>query len=344
MCLYPKLIPNPKYRANKKNGYNPPIPKDDRVLFVPIGCGQCMECRKQKARAWQVRLHEEIRTTKLNKYFTTFSFSDESLNKLESKVHKKHKKAINKHNKDRPHDKIKYKKLEGYTLDNAIAKLAVRYYLENWRKEFKKSVRHWFVTELGQKNTERIHIHGIMLTEHDEETIKRKWPYGTTYIGDYVNEKTINYIVKYIYKVEEKHKYFRPIILTSPGIGKGYMDRKDHINNKYKGKNTNTLYKTRSGIKLPLPIYYRNKIYSEEEKEDLWLNLLDEETRYVDGIKISVKDGDETDYWKVVKQIRHKNRILGYGNNEINEDDKEYEQQLRNLKHAQRFAKLNKLK
>ena len=61
MCLYPKLIKNKKYVANKKNGGNVPIPKDDRVLFVPVGCGNCIECKRQKKREWQVRLQEELK-------------------------------------------------------------------------------------------------------------------------------------------------------------------------------------------------------------------------------------------------------------------------------------------
>ncbi len=56
MCLYPKLIKNRKYVANKKNkGVIPPI-LDKRVLMVPDGCGKCMECRRQIARYWLVRL------------------------------------------------------------------------------------------------------------------------------------------------------------------------------------------------------------------------------------------------------------------------------------------------
>ena len=48
MCLYPKFIDNPRYRKNKKNGGIIPAVSDERVLLVPIGCGKCMECKKQK--------------------------------------------------------------------------------------------------------------------------------------------------------------------------------------------------------------------------------------------------------------------------------------------------------
>ena len=60
MCLYPKLISNKKYTANKKNGGNIPPILDNRVLLVPVGCGKCMECLKQKAREWQIRMSEGI--------------------------------------------------------------------------------------------------------------------------------------------------------------------------------------------------------------------------------------------------------------------------------------------
>ena len=75
MCLYPRLIQNKKYIANKKNGGIIPAVSDKRVLAVPIGCGKCMECLKQKGREWQVRLMEEIKSSK-NGIFVTESGND----------------------------------------------------------------------------------------------------------------------------------------------------------------------------------------------------------------------------------------------------------------------------
>ena len=49
------MIKNPKYLPNKKNNHNPPEITDERVKWVPVGCGNCMECRKQKKREWQIR-------------------------------------------------------------------------------------------------------------------------------------------------------------------------------------------------------------------------------------------------------------------------------------------------
>ena len=64
MCLYPRIIKNKKYVANKKNKGIIPQVKDKRVLYVPVSCGKCMECRRAKAREYSVRLQEEIRHNK----------------------------------------------------------------------------------------------------------------------------------------------------------------------------------------------------------------------------------------------------------------------------------------
>ena len=69
MCLYPKKIKNPKYLPNKKNNNNPPEITDERVKYVPVGCGNCMECRKQKKREWET----DRKSTRLNSSHITRS-------------------------------------------------------------------------------------------------------------------------------------------------------------------------------------------------------------------------------------------------------------------------------
>ncbi len=307
MCLYPKIIKNRKYVANKKNKGIVPQVKDKRVLYVPVACGKCMECRKQKSRQWQVRLTEEVRNDKTGK-FVTLTFSDEALEELGKEI----------------------KGLDGYDKDNEIATKAMRRYLERWRKKHKKSVKHWFVTELGTTRTERIHMHGIMWTNEIED-IEKIWKYGHVWIGDYVNDSTVGYIVKYINKADKVHTQYVSKVLTSSGIGKGYVSRKDAENNKFKGEKTKEVYTTKAGHKLNLPIYYRNAIYSEEEREKLWLQKLDEETRYVNGIKVDISQGEE-EYYKVLEVQRQKNKRLGYGDDSINWEKRRYENERRNMK------------
>lgn len=323
MCLYPKLIKNRKYQANKKNGGNvPPLPlyeykpgqytEDRRVMAVPVGCGKCMECMKKKAREWQVRLLEEVRERKDGK-FITFTFSNESIIEITKDIHNK----------------------TGYELDNEIATKATRKFLERWRKKNKKSLRHWFVTELGQNGTENIHIHGIVWTNKSNAEITETWKYGHTWIGDYVNEETVNYIVKYMYKTDIKHKEYKPKVLTSAGIGSGYINRLDSKRNKYQAGKTKETYINRQGYKMALPIYYRNKLYTDQEKEKLWIEKIDEGIRYVDGNKVNVKNGNEK-YFKLLDEARKKNKELGYGDDTTDWKRKEYEEQRRMYNMEQR--------
>lgn len=315
MCLYPRLIKNRKYMANKKNGGIIPPVLDQRVLQVPVGCGKCIECRKQKARQWQVRLQEDLRKNK-NAQFVTLTFSDTELNKLEKEV----------------------KDLKGYNRDNEVARKAVRRYTERWRKKYGKTLRHWLVTELGSTNTERLHMHGIVWSQNKED-IQKIWKYGQVWIGEYVNEKTINYIVKYVNKIDKTHKEYNSKIFTSKGIGKEYLERKDKERNKYRPGETIETYKTRTGVELGLPIYYRNKIYSDEEREKLWLEKLDKKERWVMGEKVDISV-DDKEYFKVLKEARKKNKRLGYGDNEKNWELKTYENSRRNLKKKERIEKI----
>lgn len=186
MCLFPRILRNPKYKPNKKNGGNVPIPTDKRVLYVPIGCGECIECRQQKANEWRIRLNEELRRNK--GYFVTLTFSEEALTTLSDKV-----------------TEAQYGEV---ATDNDIATYAVRHFLERWRKTTKRSVKHWLITELGHEGTERIHLHGILFT-NNIELLKKTWSYGWADIGSYCNLRTINYIVKYVTKIDNDHKEFK---------------------------------------------------------------------------------------------------------------------------------------
>lgn len=300
MCLYPKLIENRKYKPNKKNGGIIPPINDDRVLYVAVGCGKCMECMQQKKREWLVRLQEEIKENNNGK-FVTLTFRDEELDKLQEEIYTS----------------------DYYIKSNESATLAVRRFLERWRKKYKKSVRHWLVTELGQNNSERVHLHGILWTDVDNDTIQELWKYGNIWVGTYVNARTINYIVKYIHKQDLEHKNYKPKILCSKGIGSRYLKTTNTKRNKFKDKETNTLYKNAQGYEMALPIYYRNHIYTEEEREKLWINMLDKEERWVCGERVDISESED-EYFKLRDYYREKNKRLGYGDDTENFDEKQY--------------------
>ena len=150
---------------NKKNGGKiPPLPLlydktkdeiiiDKRVMYVPVSCGKCMECMKRKARDWNIRLQEDIKsdtykitrkggkieTLKKGKAeFVTLTFNTEALKELSSEW--------------------KTAKLSGYNLDNEIAKIAVRRFNERYRKKYKKSVK-TLASNRTRTRDDRTHTH-----------------------------------------------------------------------------------------------------------------------------------------------------------------------------------------
>lgn len=97
-----------------------------------------------------------------------------------------------------------------------------------------------------------------------------------TYIGDFCNEQTINYVIKYVLKIDTDHKTFDPLIMCSAGIGKNFVDKfSTKLLYRYRPRNSPEYYMLKDGNKVALPIYYRNKLYSQNERDLLWTERLD---------------------------------------------------------------------
>ena len=145
MCLYERILLNPKYLPNEKNGGLPPALRDRRTRYIRTGCGWCAECRKEIANNWKIRINEELKLNK-NATMVTLTFSEESIRALEQEIITK-----------------KWKGINGTEIDvNMLAAYAVRMWSERWRKKRKKAPKHFLITELGENASERIHLHGII--------------------------------------------------------------------------------------------------------------------------------------------------------------------------------------
>lgn len=304
----------------KKNGYNPPKMLDPRTQLVPVGCGKCIECLKQKAREWQVRLAEEEKRWQY-KYCLTFTFSCEELEKLKNELNLKE--------------------------CNAVATQAIRRFLERWRKIHKKSITHWFITELGHENTERIHLHGIIFSNnfYTEEYIQQIWKYGNIRLGQWYGMKTINYLIKYVHKIDTDHKNYVPVILCSKGLGSNFLERY-YTKNQYQFKEDKTIefYRLPNGTKVNLPIYYRNKLWTDAQRQQLWIHRLNKAIRYVMGIEIRNIDSDEgmKKYYSILKTAQKTNQILGFGDDSAKWKKKDYNITLRMLNKFKRIAEYKK--
>jgi len=156
-------------------------------------------------------------------------------------------------------------------------------------RENKKTNREEFKTLVcnrTRRGNDRIHMHGIVFGQRAAELIKQQWGYGIVYVGKYCSSRTANYITKYMLKEERKtsmvygNEYF-----TSAGIGRGYVYG-NRIRNMFKGKETDDRYQAENGQMIAMPKYYKNKLYSDEEREIIWGYKQEDPWTYVHGEKI----------------------------------------------------------
>lgn len=288
MCLYPKRIKNPKYKESLNNiegVFN--IPSDARLLYIEIPCGYCIECRKKKAREWGVRLKEELKN--YHGVMVTLTFSEESIDKLCKEFNSNE--------------------------CNGIAYRGLRRFCERWRKIYKKTIRHFVITELGHEGTERIHLHGILFEPKNENNITREnlfkiWQYGWVHCGSYCNHRTINYILKYIMKEDLDHKGYIQKIYASKLLGKSeYIEKNCFFNY----ENTKDTITNEKGYKIAVPEYYKRKLWTSEQREFIRLRKEDEHKFYIGGNEYNLLDLTEQDKEEIRANLRRNISNRGNG-------------------------------
>jgi hypothetical protein len=142
--------------------------------------------------------------------------------------------------------------------------------------------------------------------------LRDNWIAGYSYYGSYVNEKTINYVSKYLTKDDLDNKDFTGKILVSPGLGKNYVNRmkQKHL---WKNEKTNVEYQFRNGQVTMLPKYYKQKLFTEDERERLWIYKMEEGYKYVMGEKIRVtNEEEEKDYNNICDFYRERNKRVHF--------------------------------
>lgn len=302
MCKNKIIIKNKRYQPTKKNGYTKETPRDRRLSYIEIPCGECKECKKKRKEMWRLRIENELLDSKSAIFFTG-TFSDEAIENI--------------------------KKQYGVKEENDIATKANRLFLERLRRKYNIKLTHWCITELGSKKG-RIHIHGIFFIKGNQDIkyikdkIKREWDFGWNYLGYVDQGRTINYITKYMLKENENFKEFKPKVLASQKIGIGFIERNKEFY-KYKEKNgeieANTKMEYLDGRETYLIKYYKEKLYTTEERENILLSILDENKRKINSRVFKGYDLEtELEYNRFLIQeraiterlepIREKERIL----------------------------------
>lgn len=335
MCLFPKSVPNPLYRPNK-DGDAPPQCPDYRLQWIDAPCNNCEQCNKQKALSWRIRLCEEKKD--MNKkgirgWMVTLTFSPEALQRLAE-----HKDV---------------KGLDGYARENKICLIAEQELSDKWYLKFKKRPRRFLITELGHKKgdyhrttTEHVHMHGVIWTnENLPKYLEELWGNGWIYVDkdQAIGQAGLVYITKYIFKKDGTHPMYKPKIMASKGIGKTYIKNANrHI---FDGENTRETYVFENGVKVGLPIYLRNLIWNQHEREQLRLIKLDSGIKWVGKQQFDITTAEGRKWYDdAMKEAQSHSNRMGYAGRNIDEKQREMERIKRNEKFNEKIAIAEKRK
>ena len=116
---------------------------------------------------------------------------------------------------------------------------------------------------------------------------------------------------------------YKGIVLCSPGLGNNYINRQDAKRNKYKeykGEHdkTDETYRFRDGSLAALPKYYKEKLYSEEEREQLWIQKQEEGYKFIMGEKHKIENQKDEEEWEKIVQYYRVYCIRTYKDNPKN--------------------------
>lgn len=286
-CERPIRIPNPRYSCCiGAENFNPSKAYDGVTIqdyceslfgyrgrppdeFIDVPCGKCFSCNRTRLNGWRLRLMSEVNRYP-NSVFVTLTFNDKYLAKFREDPNR-----------------------------------AVRLFLDRTRKKYGMNIRHFFIPEYGTLKG-RVHYHGILfnypLTKLDPVVFAKEWKYGFIYLG-WCNEKTCNYIVKYITKDAPKGVK-PPRIIASKGLGESYVTE----HGAYHHQKMKPYISIKGKYRVPLPRYYLTKIFTDYERILLQEQVrLEPFVRFVDGIEYH----DELTYKYALKRYAEKQISIG---------------------------------
>lgn len=259
----------------------------------PVPCGNCPYCLMTRAQGWAFRLIKQHEVSECA-WFVTLTYSNETV----------------------PRTK------EGFLTLN---RKHVKDYCKRLRQAHHRSghttpIKYYFVGEYGSRSS-RPHYHAIIFnagpdiidscwTSSVSDSKHDRVKTGNVHI-DLVNPATICYTTKYLYKgrmvpafkADTRLKEFSNM---SKGLGLNYLT--DEIY-RYHAADLSRQYITLAGgVKCPLPRYFREKLYSKEEREqqavlNAFQKLLDFETN-VKQSGLSREEYAHRERLRVIEQTR----------------------------------------
>ena len=216
---------------------NPAYPVLSRERLVPVPCGKCPECLKRRSNSWAYRLQQEEKMHRTSA-FVTLTYDNDNVTLTQ----------------------------KGFL---TLVKKDFQDFMKRLRKKhYNTKLRYWACGEYGS-TTMRPHYHAIIYNLNPEH-LQDAWGLGETHIGT-VSGASIAYTTKYMHKgklipVHANDDRQPEFSLMSKGLGKNYLTP-EIIEYHQADINRNYLI-TEGGVKVALPRYYREKIYTPEQRKN----------------------------------------------------------------------------
>jgi len=211
----------------------------DTFYMQQVPCGTCVDCMKRRVNGWFVRLMSEYNDS-TSAYFVTLTYNDESIPFSE----------------------------------NGLMTLDYKHF-QNFVKRYRtssndKNIKYYLVGEYGE-NTYRPHYHAIIYNVSDINGFMADWEkqHGHTHVGTVKPQSvyyTLKYALKRIHKIRKRDEFDDRLpekALISKKLGLNYLS--PEMVRFFKNDVTRPVTML-GNQKLPLPRYYRDKIFSEAEK------------------------------------------------------------------------------
>ncbi len=231
-CLNPIRMVNTDRSLQIMHGHERPT-KLKVANWVP--CNKCVNCNINRQNEWVFRLEQEAKQEPKT-YFITLTYNDEHLpvGTCDQTGH--------------IHPTLNYEH--------------VQLYMKRLRKKSKNKIKHYSVGEYGEK-TQRPHYHQILFGA-DAKRVESSWTYGHSQVRP-VTPARIRYVTKYMGKriSNTPEGMTKPMNVMSRGLGLSYLT--PEILNHHQKHQIDYLTLD-DGIKMKMPKYYLNKIFTEKER------------------------------------------------------------------------------
>lgn len=243
---------------------------------VLVPCGKCPSCKLKRVNAWVMRLENEARIHNTSLFITlTYEQPPMSTNNFMT-LHKP-------------------------DFQNFIKRLR-----KNIHGNKKSTIKYYACGEYGGK-TWRPHYHAIIYDVFQDQ-VEKAWPLGHIHVGD-VNANTIAYCCKYICKDKRvgmfaKDDRIREFSLMSKNLGKNYITPETI---RYHTADLNSFVLKNGGHKMCLPRYYRDKIFTEDQR--LIMNYNTQQTQILKERAIIASLNGGRDEWDEKKRVAYRHEI-----------------------------------